>query len=437
MPIETSSRELLYKTYLCHLLAARGYTCYLGSKSTISYLMRRFQDYLYLDKGYHVGVSDRMYDQIHQQGGSIINLDEEGAVDYADHSTLAGRYSKQLFDQSSLVLFWGQQQRDLVPEAYTRKTRTAVTGHPRFELLKEQHQYLYAEEVNRLRGRYSNFILINTNMGFGNNIRGDVFVRRNYGPRFKQIDRIIEFDKQKLQAYIKLVRALASESGKRIVLRPHPEESKEVYEQALSDLADVDVVFEGSVVPWLIAADLMIHPDCTTALESYFIGKIPLSFLPASYPEDLVTTLPLTASYQFDNLESIRSAVINPAEHKLDLEESCKTEIENYFSYSKASSELVVAEIEKLTPALNGGSVISLKDWLTLHYRRIRKSIRSGSGSQLINNKLDGFDLASVSRLSQRISTNSDRPKKVQLKAIVPRLIKFSPEHRRHAEGDE
>jgi len=435
MPIETSSRELLYKTYLCHLLAARGYTCYLGSKSTISYLMGRFRDYLYLDKGYHMGVSDRMYDQILQQGGSIINLDEEGAVDYADHSTLAGRYSKQLFDRSSLVLFWGQQQRDLVPEPYTRETRTAVTGHPRFELLKEEHQYLYADEVNRLRGRYSNFILINTNMGFGNNIRGDDFVRSNYGPRFKQIDRIIEFDKQKLQTYIELVRALAIESGKRIVLRPHPEESKEVYEQAFSDLAGVDVVFEGSVVPWLIAADLMIHPDCTTALESYFIGKIPLSFLPASYPEDLVTTLPLTASYQFDNLESILTAVINPAEQKLDLEESCITEIENYFSYSKASSELVVAEIEKLSPALNDGSVIRWKDWLMLHYRRIRQLTRSGSGSQLINNKLNGFNLTSVRRLSQRVSTNSQTPNNVQLKAIVPRLIKFSSKQKSQMGG--
>ena len=33
-------------------------------------------------------------------------------------------------------------------------------------------------------------------MGFGNNIRGDNFVKINYGNRFKEIDQIIDTDKK-------------------------------------------------------------------------------------------------------------------------------------------------------------------------------------------------------------------------------------------------
>ena len=49
-----------------------------------------------MDKGYHAGVSEFMYSKIKKNNGIIINLDEEGAVDFSDNSTLKQRYSKKL-----------------------------------------------------------------------------------------------------------------------------------------------------------------------------------------------------------------------------------------------------------------------------------------------------------------------------------------------------
>ena len=46
-------------------------------------------------------------------------------------------------------------------------------------------------------------------MGFGNNIRGDDFVIKNYRSRFKNIENIIEFDKIKLASYVQLIKKLA------------------------------------------------------------------------------------------------------------------------------------------------------------------------------------------------------------------------------------
>ena len=42
-------------------------------------------------------------------------------------------------------------------------------------------------------------------MGFGNNIRGDQFVKDNYRDRFNNINQIINADKKKLEAYKSLI----------------------------------------------------------------------------------------------------------------------------------------------------------------------------------------------------------------------------------------
>ena len=64
IPMETSSREMLYKIYLCNILSSQGFDCYLGSKSEISFLIEKIHGFIYLDKGYHKGVSDLIYKKI-------------------------------------------------------------------------------------------------------------------------------------------------------------------------------------------------------------------------------------------------------------------------------------------------------------------------------------------------------------------------------------
>ena len=116
IPIETSSREMIYKIYLCHHLALKGLHCYLGRKSYINYLINNLKGYIYIDKGYHKGNSEKIYEAVKDNGGIIVSLDEEGGIDYSDGSTLLGRYSKELFDNVDLTFLWGSNQFELVKE---------------------------------------------------------------------------------------------------------------------------------------------------------------------------------------------------------------------------------------------------------------------------------------------------------------------------------
>ncbi len=208
--------------------------------------MRQLKNYIYLDKGYHRGVSEKLYEVVRQNKGFIVNIDEEGGVDYSDGSTLMGRYSETLFNNANLSFLWGRKQFDLVKNNMTKENQVIVSGHPRFELLKPEFHFLYQVEVDSIKKRFNNFILINTNMGFGNNIRGDDFVKSNYGGRFKNIDQIIAFDKKKLEAYRSLILELSQQLNKTIILRPHPEEDHSFYIDAFKNRNNI----HGTTDPW-------------------------------------------------------------------------------------------------------------------------------------------------------------------------------------------
>jgi len=96
-------------------------------------LIKNLKGYIYLDKGYHKSVSEKIYVEVKKNNGIIVSLDEEGGVDYSDGSTLLGRYSKTLFENVDLTFLWGYKQYELVKNNMNKDSKVVVTGHPRFD----------------------------------------------------------------------------------------------------------------------------------------------------------------------------------------------------------------------------------------------------------------------------------------------------------------
>lgn len=403
IPIETSSRELYYKIFLANLLTREGFRCFLGTKRSILTIAKSFRNFIYFDKGFHTGVSNSIYNTIKKQNGKIVNLDEEGGVDYQDNSVLRERYPVNLFQEVDKVFLWGCHQSTILRDRINT-SNVIITGHPRFSLLKKDFAVLIKEEVENLRNVYGKFILINTNMSFGNNIKGEEFVYNNYNTRITNINRRIEFDKLKFEHFIELIRFLSKSVPKNIVIRPHPEENKDNYINRLKDLNNVHVVYKGSVVPWLLATDFMIHPDCTTAIESLMLGKKSISYLPPLYDSDLITPLPLQASHCFTNKKSISELLLEVREGFSEIDFADYPFLEEYFSFSKDSFSLIVNEIKKMfdyspsTNALEFNTLIKLK----LFY--LRNIFGSSSSVRLSKNKLQGFNKKNVIEVNKKIS---------------------------------
>ena len=305
VPVETASRELNYKIILANKLANLGFVVYLGKKKEINYLVSKFKGYIYFDKGYHEGVTEPLHKLIKERGGKIISLDEEGGIDFNDNKIIKNRYSNFLFENANIIFFWGSDQLDSIKNSRALNLNHYVTGHPRFDLLKREMHFLYEKDVEKIRRLHGDFLLINTNMGFGNNIRGEKHIIQNYLSRFPDLYEMIDLDKLKLQAYVKLIKRLSKSFNKKIILRPHPEEKKAFYNNHFSSIPSVEVISHGSVIPWILASDIMIHPDCTTAIESSMLGREPISFLPPSLDNRLFTKEPVEVSTQFTNAQNL------------------------------------------------------------------------------------------------------------------------------------
>ena len=428
IPVEIAVRELSSKVYLCHHLASHGIECYLGSKNQIHALINKFKGFIYLDKGYHHFISERIYSDIKKRGGLIVSLDEEGAVDYPDGSILKSRYAKSLFDNADLVLMWGKAQFDLVAENMTDRQKVKITGHPRFEMLNGEFQFLYEKEAKNIKEKYNDFILVNTNMSMGNNIRGTDFIKQNYGSRFADISKRISLDKEKLSVYVNLVKRLTDEFAANIVIRPHPEEDLNFYLNHFSHNPKVEVTYEGSVIPWILASDLLIHPDCTTGIESLFLGKKSISFLPEGFPMSYATKLPLIASQAFTDMDKLLKFINIFSKNKTIARISEYQFAEEYFSFNTPSTKTIAEYISRLDqhkPLGTEAKSLSFLDKLHLKYKFYRGNFSKNLNAQkLYQKKISGLSKANVNTISSVIAQSLNL--EINLICINDNLFQFT-----------
>ena len=317
------------------LLSTKGFQVLVGKKQSIYRLFDKYSDYIYLDKGYHQDVSDVIYNKIKANNGIILNLDEEGAVDFPNNSTLLNRYSLKMLKVVDKVFLWGKSQKKMINTKHGELTNLSVTGHPRFLLLKNNFFGLYNDDVASLKNTYGDFILVNTNFGFGNNIKGDELVEKNYGSRFKNITKIIAEDKLKLKAITELIDKLSNKN--KIIIRPHPEENIEIYYKIYSKNSNVKILRENSSIPWIMACTKCIHIDCTTGIEAAIIGKRVISYVPDYIDRELLTKLPLEVSEVFSSIQKVVTSISKNEKIKTNKYKA----LSNHFSINSDVENLV------------------------------------------------------------------------------------------------
>ena len=94
------------------------------------------------------------------------------------------------------------------------------------------------------------------------------------------IRRHLNFKRRQMQGLQDLLRDLAaSGSVEKIVIRPHPVENHDVWREWGRPL-NIDVRYEGSANNWMMAADAVVHPGCTTGIEGLLLDRAVFSYVP-------------------------------------------------------------------------------------------------------------------------------------------------------------
>jgi surface carbohydrate biosynthesis protein len=228
-------------------------------------------------------------------GHEILTWDEEALVHLPAETYYSRRLSPIAIRYNSHLFAWGEdnaelwrQYPDLPPDMPIH-----VTGNPRSDMLRPDLRSFYEPEAEKLRKKYGDFILVNTNFNHVNAF----FPAQNLFRPVKNAAETPQFGKAALGMSREYAEGLRDHKqdifnafrqmiptldrvfpDHKIIVRPHPTENQQVYKNIANDCKHVQVTNEGNVVPWLMATRVVIHNGCTTGVEAYVMGVPAISY---------------------------------------------------------------------------------------------------------------------------------------------------------------
>jgi surface carbohydrate biosynthesis protein len=307
---------------LAAVAAERGFPVVLGARPYVSFALPRLRRGVFVAKSMRF-TSDLMTRFILGLGHHMVASDEESLVRFSHPDYYPWRFSNRSFSSLRHLFAWGPNDADMFRD-YPGRGEVAVhaTGNPRADLLREDVRPLFEADAAALRREHGRFILINTNFSFVNNFVPSLnLIQRgpaDSAPRISRTGRGMSLDfalgmaahqQSILDGFAGLLPALAEAFADRvIVMRPHPSENHDRWRALTRRLANVRVIHEGNVVPWLMAAEVLVHNGCTTAVEGAVLGTPTIAYRPIM-ADSYDYHLPNRLSMQTDSISSTLAAV--------------------------------------------------------------------------------------------------------------------------------
>ena len=315
VPVESQVRELDAKLLLACVAAERGFPVVMGSRAFVHHAMASFPRGVYLAKSMRT-MSDRMFDIIPKLGHDIVAWDEEGLVRFPDRFYYQRRLSAKALRNVKILFAWGPDNaRSFRAFEGYHGCPIHVTGNPRVDLMRPEMREFFAADAEALRVRYGDFVLVNTNFSGLNHFHDRLSeLKRNLEPANGEVkDPFMAgraaFRNAILGHFQQMVPALSEAlPDLKIIVRPHPSENHQLWKDVSNGLANVEVVNEGNVYPWLIASKALVHNGCTTAVEAAILGTPSVAFQPVT-DDTYDMLLPNSLSHRASDLKDVRKTV--------------------------------------------------------------------------------------------------------------------------------
>lgn len=286
LPVETAARELDAKLLLAVHAAQRGFCVTVGVKAHVNVALARLERGIFLSPNFHRS-SDRTITAARNLGHRVAAWDEEGLVWLTPESYRKRRVSPPALAGVETLFAWGRQQADaLRPALAASAAKIVLAGNPRADLLRPEFRARYAARAEELRSEFGDFVLVNSNFGAVNDLLGRG--RTGGGRDLSIVDaraRLgVPYLEHRLALFEAIVVALPRIAerfpGRRIVIRPHPDEQPAAWAEATACLPGAVVRYDSELLPWLLAAGHIVHNGCTTAIEAALLGRAAISYRP-------------------------------------------------------------------------------------------------------------------------------------------------------------
>ena len=348
-------------------------------------------------------------------------LDEEGVVYVDAREYAASRLAPETLDLMELVFAWGDDQADVVSKFRPSVSdRVRVTGNPRVDLWRPEFRSIYEARAVELRERWGPFVLVASSFAMVNHARGDgMYLEVVAQNRMLDSAESASQVRGQISHWTKIFDALRpaiadvgrSLPGHRIVVRPHPSESSEAWQRIADTVPNVVVVKEGEITPWLLAADVVVHSNCTSGVEAVLLGRPTIAFAPYEDPRydqnipNAVSQRARTAAELVDLVaENIGVGGLPASEYATDVIESHVAGLAGRFAADRIVDQLERLDLPELPfTATRWRKIRTALSLTPLRLGRVAQGLRRSRSSTVVtdsnsapNTKFEGSSLAEV-----------------------------------------
>lgn len=300
LAIEHSERELDSKVFLAHSLVKSGWRVIIGSTESID---------IFLDSAdqtvvFHKSAFDKRSGHYKRKGHFFCFLDEEGGpstpkeqfADFCRH-----RYKTISRDKQDIIFFPSQKYIDEVKKfADYEKIELVPAGWLRSDLWRQDYSYFYHNEVEELQRLHGKFYLFASSFGALSRQQWTNIIANDPSEISRRIQ---EYRWSRVEDYIDLLTELRSKLrfDEKLVIRPHPSEEVHSWKELIAEDRQIQIIREGDITPWVIAANGVLNFGSTAAFQSVFMGKRSVQYRVESIRE-------ITDSPSFELVQNVESA---------------------------------------------------------------------------------------------------------------------------------
>ncbi len=404
LPMDVKVRELEGKAFFAACAAVRGWNVVVGQKKQVAAVMGRLPCGVFSGFGGQENFAGQ-YRRMKALGHRILIFDEEGLVTHNEDIYARTKLCPETLALCDLYAVWGEVQKEMVlrrrPEL---EGRIVISGSPRMDVTRPAFSALRAGDVDKIRARFGRFILFNSNFGSSNHFTGaKAYLDSLWAKKIVQSEteadyyrRYSEYRDRVMQGIVAVLPSLsAAFPDMNLIVRPHPAERADAWKEAAAGLGNVHVLHEGSVLPWIAAAQCVLHNFCTTAVESYALGVPAVSYRPV-IDDTLETPLPTLVSHVAQTPEALVAMLRRVIDEKLP-SPADPAQVRRYACNlgqdGPFASDMLLDAMERFdfTGAGSGWRRAMPQAGLEIRGRSVLRRMRSGAG-RLLGRKAEEAD---------------------------------------------
>lgn len=274
MPIESTARELDYKVNIARHFCAQGLDVIIGNPPFIRDELK-YKNYrsIFIEKG--INPDPEYYASLFKKGVYLYDLNDEGASKPVHNVTYPAVNEAMAYMRT--VFLWGDFQRtDLMNRNSNPSliSKYKVIGNPGFDLCFKQYKKL--NHSLKPKSLPASYILINTNFGCHNSygIEEHIKACKLMSPMSLEMMQNAYQKEEKQFGIIRewLHNIIQEFTMETFLIRPHPGELENKYRSEFGKYHNVIISKEGNANHIISCAKIVLHKDCTTAMQSHFMG---------------------------------------------------------------------------------------------------------------------------------------------------------------------